>query len=130
MKIDSEFENLSFHDASIDLVERSQDRLSLMISGAFIGAKHSQSQGLDWHVARCIMRFIAVSSETAVTCLHTSEVIENTTPEFPLDEIMHATFENGIFQINGLKDTVPWHEWAIEAEGFELVILESSKISS
>ncbi|MCH1929934.1 hypothetical protein L9G16_07055 [Shewanella sp. A25] len=39
---------------------------------------------------------------------------------FPIDEIMHANYENGVFHLDGFKNRTSWYEWFIHANGFEL----------
>lgn len=51
-------------------------------------------------------------------------------PEFPLDEIMHAHFVDGVFSFDGFKETLPWYEWFITANSFVLEVKSVSKLSS
>jgi len=130
MKLTTDFDKLGFHDASIENIERKLESVTLEIKGAFISKEHPGSEGHDWTVEEATLEILGVSKERATYWDDDKAEKEHPEPEFPLDEIMHANFVNGIFSFDGFKQTVPWYEWFITASSFILEVKSASKFSS
>jgi hypothetical protein len=120
MVIRDRFENLSLHDASIEKIERSGNRVTIRFCGAFISKDHPESNGEDLVVEDGQLIIDGVTSEETKFWDDTRSPKEHPEPEFPLDEIMNASFKNGVFHFDGFKDSVPWYEWFVHANSFEL----------
>ncbi|QYJ81862.1 hypothetical protein [Shewanella aegiceratis] len=120
MKIRDGFEKLDLHDASIERIERLGGDIILEIKGVYILKGHPMSQGNDLYVEGCELKILGVISEEAKFWEDNVSPKAHPEPDFPIDEIMHATYENGIFHLDGFKNRTPWYEWFIHAKGFEL----------
>lgn len=130
MKITTDFEKLGLHDASIEKIERKPGSVTLEIEGAFISKDHPGSEGQDWEVQKATLTILGVTEERAVYWDDDKGPKAHSEPEFPLDEIMHAHFVDGVFSFDGLKQTVPWCEWFITANSFIFEVKRASKFSS
>jgi hypothetical protein len=118
--ISTKFENLSFHDASIESIERKSDSIIVKLCGVFVSREHPWAQGKDWTFDVATLKLLGVSGEEAKFWDDTKAPKVHPEPDMPLDEIMHAKFENGIFHFDGFKETMPWYEWFVTADRFEL----------
>ena len=49
-------------------------------------------------------------------------------PNFPLDEVMQASFDGVRFTFQGFLRGAPWYEWIVVADRFRMVPLKISKI--
>ncbi|WP_188150496.1 hypothetical protein [Teredinibacter waterburyi] len=130
MKLSTDFDKLGFHDASIEKIERQSGSVILEIKGVFISKEHPGSDGQDWKVEEAILEILGVTEERATHWEDDKAAKEHPEPEFPLDEIMHAHFVDGVFSFDGFKQTVPWCEWFITANSFILEVKSASKFSS
>lgn len=130
MKITSDFDKLGFHDASIEKIERGPESVTLEIRGAFISKEHPISEGQDWMVEEAVLKIIGVTKERATYWDDDKAAKEHPEPDFPLDEIMHAHYIDGVFSFDGFKQTVPWYEWFITASSFTFEVKSASKCSS
>lgn len=130
MKLSTDFDKIGFHDASIEKIERQSDSVILEIKDAFISKEHPDSEGQDWRVEKAILEILGVTEERATYWDDDKAAKDHPEPEFPLDEIMHAHFEDGVFSFDGFKQTVPWYEWFITANAFILEVKSATKFSS
>ncbi|RJG36507.1 hypothetical protein [Motilimonas pumila] len=130
MKLTTDFDKLGFHDTSIEKIERQSESVVLEIKGAFVSKEHPDSDGLDWTAEEATLKILGVTEERATYWDDTKAAREHPEPEFPLDEIMHASFKDGVFSFDGFKQTVPWYEWFITANSFILEVKSASKFSS
>ena len=130
MKLTTDFDKLGFHDASIENIERQSGSITIDIKGAFISKEHPCSDGQDWIVEKAKLEILGVTEERATFWDDNKTAKEHPEPEFPLDEIMHAHFVEGVFSFDGFKETVPWYEWFITANSFVLEVNSASKFSS
>jgi len=124
MSISSNFEKLSFHDSGIENIVRDSDRIRIEMENVFLSREHPESKGEDKLLNKCTLHIISVESEKAFYWDDDKSGKEHPEPNLPLDEIMNAKFENGIFHFDGFKNSNPWYEWFIKAESFELEIHE------
>lgn len=130
MKLTTDFDKLSFHDASIEKIERQAGTVILNIKGCFISKEHPGSENQDWRVEEARLEILGVTEEKAIYWDDDKAAKEHPEPEFPLDEIMHADYVNGVFSFDGFKETVPWYEWFITAKSFIFEIKHASRLSS
>lgn len=130
MKITTDFDKLGFHDASIENIERQSGSIILVINGSFISKEHPKSEGHDWRVEEATLEILGVTKERATFWDDDKAAKEHPEPDFPLDEIMHAHFVEGVFSFDGFKQTVPWYEWFITANSFVLEVKNASRFSS
>ncbi|WP_028762908.1 hypothetical protein [Shewanella colwelliana] len=121
------FEKLDLHDASIEKVERLGDDVILSIRGVLVLKDHPMSQGDNLFIEDCKLKIVGVSSEVAKFWENDVAPISHPEPDYPLDEIMNASFENGVFHFDGFKNTTPWYEWFLHANGFELDVYNYKK---
>ncbi|GAB2528966.1 hypothetical protein [Microbulbifer agarilyticus] len=122
MEITTDFDKLGFHDAGIEKIVRSKQTISIELSGVFICREHPQANGKNWLVDNGTLVLFGVENEVAKYWSDSKEPTSHPEPDFPLDEIMHAKYEGGVFQFDGFKETVPWYEWFIFAQGFLLEV--------
>ncbi|OQK29778.1 hypothetical protein [Vibrio parahaemolyticus] len=125
MEIISDFEKLSLHDVSIEDVSRLDSTIIMVVSGVFVSKEHPSSNGYDCVIQNGVFTIYNVSSEKSLSWIDTFAPVPNETPEYPIDEIMHAEFTGNTFHLDGFKETTPWHEWFIEATGFKLLAIKS-----
>ena len=125
MIITSDFNKLCFHDASIDKVSRDEHCTTIKIFGVFISKEHPQAQGKDWAEKSCILKFHGVENEEAKYWDDTKTAKPHPEPEMPLDEIMNASLKDGVFHFDGFKESVPWFEWIVTAQGFSLEVVST-----
>ncbi|GAA6186882.1 hypothetical protein Q4567_18730 [Aliiglaciecola sp. 2_MG-2023] len=130
MKLTTDFDKLGFHDASIEKIERQSESVILDIKGAFISKEHPGSGGQDWKVEEATLEILGVAEERATYWDDDKAAKDHPEPKFPLDEIMHAYFMDGVFLFEGFKQTEPWYEWFITANSFILEVKSASKLSS
>ena len=130
MKLTSDFDKLGFHDASIEKIERQSGTIILEIRGAFISKEHPCSEGQDWMVEEARLEILGVTEERATYWDDNKAAQNNPEPEFPLDEIMHTHYLNGVFSFVGFKETAPWYEWFITANSFIFEVKHASKFRS
>ena len=124
MSINSNFDKLGFHDSGISEIIRNRGNITLKLENVFLSSEHPQSNGVDKLLSKCTLHIFSVESERAVYWDDSKAGKEHPEPNFPLDEIMHAQFENGVFHFDGFKKTEAWFEWFITANKFELEINE------
>lgn len=129
MKLITDFNKLGFHDAFIESIERQSGSIILDIKGAFISKEHPSSDGYDWTVEEAKLEILGVTEERATFWDDDKAAKEHPEPEFPLDEIMHSHFIEGVFLFDGFKQTAPWYEWFIAANSFALEVKSASKFS-
>ena len=97
MKLTTDFDKLGFHDASIENIERQSGSITIEVKGAFISKEHPCSDGQDWTVEKAKLVILGVTEERAAFWDDDKAAKEHPEPEFPLDEIMHAHFLEGVF---------------------------------
>lgn len=124
MEINTDFEKMSFHDVSINDVSRTDSKIIIVLSGIFISKEHPSSNGKDLIVQNGVMTLYNVSNEKSLTWLNGVAPVSHKTPKYPIDEIMNAKFDGSTFYFNGFKETMPWHEWFIQATSFNLVAFD------
>ena len=122
MSINSNFDKLSFHDSGIVKIVRDCDKILLELENVFLSSEHPASKGKDKLLTKCTLHIFSVESEKAVYWDDDIAGKEHPDPDFPLDEIMHANFENGVFHFDGFKESDSWYEWFITANSFKLEI--------
>ena len=130
MKLTSDFDKIGVHDASIEKIERRSESVVLEIKGALVSKEHPGSGGQDWTIEEATLKILGVTEERATYWDDAKAVKEHPEPDFPLDEIMHASFKDGVFSFDGFKQTVPWYEWFITANSLILEVESASTFSS
>ncbi|MCU8203353.1 hypothetical protein M2G83_20070 [Vibrio vulnificus] len=130
MEINTDFEKMNFHDVSIKDVSRTDSKIVIALSGIFISKEHPSSNGSDLIVQNGVMTLCNVSNEKSLTWLNSIAPVSHETPEYPIDEIMNAKFDGSTFHFAGFKETMPWHEWFIQATSFSLVVSDVVETTS
>ncbi|HFQ5018205.1 hypothetical protein [Vibrio vulnificus] len=130
MEINTDFEKMSFHDVSINDVSRTDSKIIIVLSGIFISKEHPSSNGKDLIVQNGVMTLYNVSNEKSLTWLNDVAPVSHKIPEYPIDEIMNAKFDGSAFHFDGFKETMPWHEWFIQATSFNLVAFDVVETTS
>lgn len=130
MKFDTHFENMSFHDAYLEKISRDDSTVKIDIAGVFISNEHPQSNQKDWLVESCTLELFGVKKEEAKYWDDDKAPKAHPDPNTPLDEIMHANYENGVFHFDGFKESEAWYEWFISAEGFKLNVIRATEQKS
>ncbi|MDN3685532.1 hypothetical protein QW180_26165 [Vibrio sinaloensis] len=96
----------------------------------FVSKDHPGSNGKDLIVQNGVMTLYNVSNEQSLTWLNDVSPVSHKTPEYPIDEIMNAKFDGNTFHFDGFKETMPWHEWFIQATSFNLVAFDVVETTS
>ncbi|MFW9658527.1 hypothetical protein V3H38_13850 [Vibrio parahaemolyticus] len=130
MEINTDFEKMSFHDVSINDVSRNDSKIIIVLSGIFVSKEHPGSNGKDLIVQNGVMTLYNVSNEKSLTWLNDVSPVSHKTPEYPIDEIMNAKFDGNTFHFDGFKETMPWHEWFIQATSFNFVAFDVVETTS
>ena len=122
----SGFEHLSFHDTSIDNIVRGPSTVLIEFSYAFLSRHHPAALGTDWNIQRGTLQLCNVIGEESLFWYGDRVSGPHPEPHFPIDEVMHATFEEGKFAFDGFLKNVPWYEWFVTASGFSLLVQEAT----
>jgi hypothetical protein len=124
--ISNHYEKLSFHDAFIKSIERSEGVVNIVVEGAFLSEEHPSSGGENWFIEEGILKLTGVEKESAAFWNDEKEAQPHPEPEFPLDEIMNSSFNGEVFSFDGFLKTEPWYEWSVYGSGFEFIVLKKS----
>ena len=127
--IASGFEHLSFHDTSVDKIIRAPSSITIDFSGAFLSKGHPSAHGSEWYISSGTLILSGVTGEEALFWQGDKVSRQHPEPEFPLDEIMHASFDGILFAFDGLLKHMPWYEWFVVANGFNLVPRDVTRVS-
>ena len=130
MKIRECFEKLDLHDASIERIDRHGGDIVLRIYGGIILKEHPMSQGDFLFLEDCELTILGVTFEEAKSWEDDVAAKSHPEPYFPIDEIMHASYENGVFHLDGFKNSAPWYEWFIHAIAFELNVHNFKRVGT
>lgn len=129
-EITSNFEQISLHDTSIESIERDQGCVIISFEGAYISKDHPAAMGTPWHIESGRLILLGVSEESAVFWYGDRVSKPHPEPEFPIDEIMHASFNGEVFAFDGFLKSMPWYEWFVKATGFKLLPSKASQAGS
>ncbi|MGF1740904.1 hypothetical protein L4C34_07475 [Vibrio profundum] len=130
MKITRNFHQIDLHDCFIERVERSGNTITLRIKGGVISEHHPEGNGKCTYLDSGILKFFEVVGESTFTWIDDTSKVPSSCPEFPIDEIMNASFRDGEFLLDGFKETEPWHEWYIKSFRFEVQVISSNEITT
>lgn len=130
MIISTDFDKLSFHDASIEKIDRTNDEIHISFEGGVVGKKHPDAHNCEWVIERGILKLLGVSNEEAKYWDDTKQGKPHPSPQLPLDEIMSVSFDGEIFTFEGFLETQPWYEWFVKGNGFELEVLSKHEFNS
>lgn len=128
--ITTDFDKLSFHDSSIENIERDGSSLTIEFKGAFLSKDHPDSKGRDWWIDEGRLRFLNVSGEEAKFWHDNKEGKAHPKPEFPLDEITNLDIEDGQFKFGGFLEREPWVEWNVKATEYEIEVISKHQLHS
>ena len=120
--ITTNFEKLSFHDASIGKVDREPGAISIEFEGAFLSKEHPYSNGEDWVIECGVLHLLNVSSELSLFWYDDNAGKSHPTPDFPIDEVMKLDFDGKTFEFGGFLNHEPWVQWVINATEFKIDI--------
>jgi len=128
--ITTDFEKLSFHDSSIERIDRTDDSIEIEFKGAFLSKDHPNSGGCDWWIDEGILKLLNVTGEESKFWYNDKEGKPHPKPEFPIDEIMNLDIEGEYFKFGGFLEREPWVEWYVKSSKFEVEIVTKHKIHS
>ena len=120
--ITTDFDKLSFHDATIEGITRGLRVISIEIEGAFMSKEHPKAEGIDWFIDKANLQLCNVTSEWLLFWHDDIEGKTHPQPELPLDEIMNLNFDGSTFEFGGMLKSIPWVQWTINATEFKLDI--------
>jgi hypothetical protein len=120
--ITAEFDNFSFHDATVSNVNRKPNSISIVFENAFMSKGHSESEDKDWNIDSGVLHLSNVSKELALFWYDNIEGKPHPEPELPLDVIMNLDFDGKIFKFGGFLNNEPWAEWQVYATEFKIEI--------
>ena len=128
--ITTEFDKLSFHDAAVENITRSNSTISIEFEGAFLSKEHPSAGGKDWIIEKGILHLRNVSKEVPLFWYDNIEGKPHPEPELPLDEITNLDFNGVLFEFRGFLNREPWVEWQVYATEFEIEIKEKHIVHS
>lgn len=120
MEISTKFNQLSFHDASIESVRRVDDSIEIVFDFVVIASEHPAAKAdfIELREARAI--FSKVKNEKALIWHDDKSPIEHPNPDFPLNVVMHGTQKEGFFHFDGFWQPDDWSEWFIYTDSFKI----------
>jgi hypothetical protein len=119
--ITTDFQHISFHDASLDKIVRRPGVVSIEFCGAFVSKEHPAALGRDWTIERGTLELLKVRGEEALFWYGDRVSMPHPEPDFPLDEVMHVKFDGTRFAFDGFLKNVPWYTWSVVATDFSLI---------
>ncbi|MFC3195949.1 hypothetical protein ACFODZ_16965 [Marinicella sediminis] len=120
--ITTNFDKLSFHDASIEKIDRKPGEISIEFEGAFLSKEHPDSKGEDWVIESGVLHLLNVTDELPLFWYDDKEGKPHPSPDFPIDEVMNLDFNGDTFEFGGFLNREPWVQWVVNATGFKIEI--------
>ncbi|MCJ8337093.1 MAG: hypothetical protein MJK10_01355 [Pseudomonadales bacterium] len=120
MKILKNFNQLSFHDASVESVKREGDCIEINFDFVIVTPEHPLANGNIIELKNAQVVFKKVKSENALIWHNDKSPISHPNPSAPIDEVMHGKHKNGLFHFDGFWQVDDWSEWYIYSENFEV----------
>lgn len=120
MEISRNFNQLSFHDASIESVKRDSERIEVSFDFVIVAPEHPDASGKVIELRNTTVTFPHVKSERALIWHDDKSPIEHPNPEAPVNEVMHGTHKGDYFHFDGFWQPDDWSEWYIYSDSFTL----------
>lgn len=118
MEISRNFNQLSFHDASIGSVKRNIDRVQVSFDCVMVASEHPDACGKVIELRNATVTFLNVKSERALIWYDDQSPIVHPYPEAPVNEVMHGTRKEDCFHFDGFWQPDDWSEWYIYTDNF------------
>ena len=120
--ITTEFDKFSFHDSSVEKIDRTAGMISIEFENAFMSKDHPEANGTDWQIERGVLHLCNVTSEVPLFWYDNIEGKPHPEPQLPIDEIMKLEFDGKQFEFGGFLKSEPWVQWQVNATGFQIEI--------
>ncbi len=118
MKISRNFNQLSFHDASIESVRREVEQIEVLFDFVIVAPEHPDAHGDVIELRNAMVTFSRVKAEHALIWHDDKSPIEHPNPEVPVNEVMHGTQKEDCFHFDGFWQLNDWSEWYIYTDSF------------
>ncbi|WP_432467717.1 hypothetical protein [Agarivorans sp. Z349TD_8] len=118
MEISRNFNQLSFHDASIESVKRGKDHIEVLFDFVIVAPEHPDAGGEVIELRNATVTFSHVKSERALIWYDDKSPIEHPNTEAPVNEVMHGTHKEDYFHFDGFWQPNDWSEWYIYTDIF------------
>ena len=120
MEITANFNQLSFHDSTIESVTRDNGEIEITFEFVVVAPEHPQGNGSLIEIRNAKLKLLGVSSEKALIWHDDKEPLNHPNPNIPVNEVMHGTLKEEGFHFDGFWQPNDWSEWFIVAKGFML----------
>jgi hypothetical protein len=120
--ITTEFDKFSFHDSSVEKVDRSPGIISIEFENAFMSKDHPEANATDWLIDSGVLHLCNVTSEVPLFWYDNIEGKPHPEPQLPIDEIMNLEFNGKQFEFGGFLKSEPWVQWLVNATEFKIEI--------
>ena len=121
MEITSNFDQVSFHDSTIESVERATGIIIIHFDFAIIAADHPHSRDGLIKLSKVLLTLHGVTSERALIWHDDKTPLDHPNPVSPISEVMHGTMKDSVFHFDGFWKPDDWSEWYISSTRFTLV---------
>jgi hypothetical protein len=118
MEISNNFNQLSFHDASIESVLRVDDCIEIMFDFVVVAPEHPAAKGEVVELKEAKVIFKKIKAEKALIWHDDKSPINHPNPNSPVNEVMHGTQKEGYFHFDGFWQPDDWSEWFIYSDTF------------
>jgi len=118
MEISRNFNQLSFHDASIESVKRDAERIEVLFDFVIVAPEHPDAHGDVIELRNAMVIFSRVKEERALIWHDDKSPIEHPNPEAPVNEIMHGTQRDDYYHFDGFWQPDDWSGWFIYTDNF------------
>ena len=118
MEISRNFNQLSFHDASIESVKRDMEKIEISFDFVIVAPEHPDARWKVIELRNATVTFPHVKSERALIWHDDKSPIEHPNSEAPVNEVMHGTQKEDYFHFDGFWQPDDWSEWYIYTDNF------------
>ncbi|MEZ9597150.1 hypothetical protein AB4298_21325 [Shewanella sp. 10N.261.52.F9] len=118
MEVSSNFDQLSFHDSTIESVQRLNGCIELTFDFVIVAPEHPDANGSVIELKKAKVIFRRVKSEKALIWHDDKSPIEHPNPDCPVNEVMHGTQKEDYFHFDGFWQQDDWSEWYIYSGNF------------
>ncbi|MGF1742226.1 hypothetical protein L4C34_14290 [Vibrio profundum] len=118
MEISNNFNQLSFHDATVESVRREADCVEIMFDFVVVAPEHPAAKDNVIELREVRVIFNKVKAEKALIWHDDKSPICHPNPSSPINEVMHGTQKEEYFHFDGFWQPDDWSEWLIYTDSF------------
>lgn len=118
MEISRNFNQLSFHDASVLSIERGDEKIEVFFDFIIVVPEHPDAKGKMVELRNAKVTFLKIKSERALIWYDDKSQRDHPNPDVPVDEIMNSTQKGEYFHFDGFWQRTDWTEWYIYTDNF------------